>query len=137
MRKKVIFFLVLFASALFIFSSIVLSENSKKKNDELYRQLGVFSDALAIIQSEYVKEVNPKDLIHGALKGMLASLDSHSQFLDQDAYNDLKVGAKGRFGGVGIELTIKDGLLTVITPIEDTPAWRAGIKPLDLSLIHI
>jgi carboxyl-terminal processing protease len=131
MRKKVIISLTLFALGLFIYASIALSESNKEKKDELYRQVGIFSDALAVIQSEYVEEVNPKGLIYGALKGMLASLDLHSQFLDQDTYNELKVGTKGRFGGLGIEITIKDGLLTVITPIEDTPAWEAGIKPLD------
>ncbi|MBN2831393.1 MAG: S41 family peptidase [Candidatus Omnitrophica bacterium] len=131
MRKKLIVSVILFALGLFIFASIALSESGRKKKDELYRQVGLFSDALAVIQSDYVEEVSPKDLIYGALKGMLASLDLHSQFLDQDTYNDLKVSTKGKFGGIGIEITIKDGLLTVITPIEDTPAWRAGIKPLD------
>jgi len=131
MRRKVIISSFFIALGLFVFFSIALSQPDKKKKDELYRQVGLFSDALAVIQSDYVEEANPKDLIYGALKGMLASLDLHSQFMDPDTYNELKVGTKGKFGGVGIEITIKDGLLTVITPIEDTPAWRAGIKPLD------
>jgi carboxyl-terminal processing protease len=78
-----------------------------------------------------VDEVSAKDLIYGALKGMLSSLDSHSQFMDPDTYNELKVDTEGKFGGLGIEITIKDGLLTVITPIEDTPAWKAGVKAGD------
>ena len=130
MRKKIILVLVFFIIGISIFASIALSGVSRKK-DDLYRQIELFSDTLTIIQSEYVDETKPKDLIYGALKGMLASLDLHSQFMDPDTYNELKVDTKGRFGGLGIEVTIKDGLLTVITPIEDTPAWRVGIKPLD------
>jgi carboxyl-terminal processing protease len=130
MRKRIIIVLVSFIVGLFIFVSIALSGADKKK-DDLYRQIELFSDTLTTIQSEYVDETKPKDLIYGALKGMLASLDLHSQFMDPDTYNELKVETKGKFGGLGIEVTIKDGLLTVITPIEDTPAWRAGLKPLD------
>lgn len=130
MRKKIIIVSVSLVVGIFIFASIALSGADKKK-DDLYRQIELFSGTLTIIQSEYVDETKPKDLIYGALKGMLASLDLHSQFMDPDTYNELKVETKGRFGGLGIEVTIKDGLLTVITPIEDTPAWRAGIKPLD------
>ncbi len=111
--------------------SVAISAIEKKKNDELYRQVELFSDALAIIQEDYVDEPKPKDLIYGALKGMLAGLDAHSQFLDPDTYNELKVETQGKFGGIGIEITVKDGLLTVITPIEDTPAWKVGIKAGD------
>lgn len=103
----------------------------KKSKDELYRQVELFSDSLAVIQSDYAEEIKPKDLIYGALKGMLSSLDAHSQFLDPDTYNELKVDTEGKFGGLGIEITIKDGLLTVVTPIEDTPAWKAGLKSND------
>lgn len=130
MRKKIIISLVLFALGFSAFVSVALSGVDKKK-DDLYRQIELFSDTLSTIQSEYVDETKPKDLIYGALEGMLASLDLHSQFLDPDAYNELKVDTKGKFGGLGIELTLKDGVLTIITPMEDTPAWRAGLKPLD------
>ncbi|MCM8780400.1 MAG: S41 family peptidase [Candidatus Omnitrophica bacterium] len=102
-----------------------------KKKDELYRQVRLFSDALTIIHTDYVEEIEPKNLIYGALKGMLSSLDQHSQFMDPDTYNELKVDTEGKFGGLGIEITIKDGMLTVVTPIEDTPAWKAGIKAND------
>jgi carboxyl-terminal processing protease len=103
----------------------------KKKASDLFRQIELFSDTLAIIQTDYVDEIKPKDLIYGALKGMLSALDPHSQFMDPDTYNELKVDTEGKFGGLGIEITIKDSLLTVITPIEDTPAWKAGLKPKD------
>jgi len=129
MRKNIVvisLFVLLFAGA-----TLVFSDNDNKKKDELYRQVGLFADTLAIIQKHYVDETKPKDLIYGSLKGMLSSLDPHSQFLSPDDYSDLKADTEGKFGGLGIEITIKDGLLTVITPIEDTPAWRAGIKPGD------
>ncbi|MBI5415814.1 MAG: S41 family peptidase, partial [Candidatus Omnitrophica bacterium] len=82
-------------------------------------------------QADYVEEKTPQDLIYGSLRGMLSSLDPHSQFLDPDEYKELKTETEGKFGGLGIEISIKDGLLTIITPLEDTPAWRAGIKAGD------
>jgi len=120
-------------SVLIIFASLTLaiSSVSREKREELFRQVELFADTLAVIQADYVDEVKPKDLIYGALRGMLASLDPHSQFMDPDTYNELKVDTEGKFGGLGIEITIKDGVLTVITPIEDTPAWKAGLKPGD------
>jgi carboxyl-terminal processing protease len=130
MRRGIAVFLII-VSILFGAYSLVLSSSEQKKKNDLYRQVELFSDTLAIIQSEYVDETEPKNLIYGALKGMLSSLDPHSQFLDPDAYNELKVDTEGKFGGLGIEITVKDGLLTVVTPIEDTPAWKAGLKTND------
>ena len=130
MRKKILI-ISLFIIFVFIGARIGFSENKKKNNDELYKQVEVFSNTLAIIQKEYVLDTKTKDLIYGALKGMLASLDAHSQFMDPQTYEELKVDTQGKFGGLGIEITIKDGLLTVITPIEGTPAWKAGIKAND------
>ena len=127
-RATLILILVLIVFGIY---SFVSSAAEKKKKDDLYRQVELFSDTLAIIQSEYVEEVEPKNLIYGALKGMLSSLDPHSQFLDPDAYNELKADTEGKFGGLGIEITLKDGLLTIITPIEGTPAWKAGLKTND------
>ncbi|MFA6129800.1 MAG: S41 family peptidase [Candidatus Omnitrophota bacterium] len=130
MRKKILFGILLVV-LLFAGLTGAYSSNKKKNQDDLYRQVELFSDTLAIINNEYAEETKPKDLIYGALKGMLASLDPHSQFMDPETYNELKVDTEGKFGGLGIEITIKDGLLTVITPIEDTPAWKAGIKAND------
>ena len=130
MRRKIIGFIIgLIVVA--IVASVAISGIEKNKKDDLYRDVALFSDALAIIQEDYADEVKPKDLIYGALKGMLSSLDPHSQFMDPDTYNELKVDTEGKFGGLGIEITIKDGLLTVMTPIEDTPAWKVGIKTGD------
>lgn len=130
MRKKIFISLIL-GLGIFAFLFCTLYAAEKKKQDDLFRQVELFSDTLAIIQTDYVDEVNPKDVIYGALKGMLSSLDPHSQFMDPDTYNELKVDTEGKFGGIGIEITVKDSLLTVITPIEDTPAWKAGIKAND------
>ncbi len=130
MLKKFIIPVVL--SLVILFGvSLAISATAKNKKDDLYKQVKLFSDTIAIVQEDYVDEVNFKDLIYGALKGMLASLDPHSQFMDPDTYNELKVDTEGKFGGLGIEITIKDGLLTVVTPIEGTPAWKAGIKAND------
>ena len=128
--RKIIASLIIGAAVLGV-CSLALSGAARKGNDDLYRQVGLFSDTLVIVQSDYVDEISPKDLIYGALKGMLSSLDPHSQFMDPEDYNELKVETEGKFGGIGIELTLKDGLLTVVTPIEDTPAWKAGIKAND------
>ena len=100
-------------------------------NEELYKALELFESALSLIRSDYVEEPQPKALVYGALKGMLATLDPYSQFLDPDSYNELKVDTEGEFGGLGIEITIKDDLLTVISPIDDTPAYHAGLMAGD------
>lgn len=130
MRKKIIVGIIL-GVAIAVFSSLALSATDKKGKDDLYRQVSLFSDTLAIVQSDYMEETKPQDLIYGALKGMLASLDPHSQFMDPQAYSELKIDTEGKFGGLGIEITIKDGLITIVTPIDDTPAWKAGIKAGD------
>ena len=115
---------------LFLLPAAVFAADKNVKED-LYSKVELFSTALTTIQSEYVDEKTPRDLIYGSLKGMLSSLDPHSQFLDPQDYKELKTETQGKFGGLGIEITIKDSLLTIITPIEDTPAWRAGLKPGD------
>ena len=101
------------------------------QDEALYKELELFTDALSIVQGDYVEQPEAKQLIYGALKGMLGTLDPYSQFLDPDSYNELKVDTEGQFGGLGIEITLKDDLLTIITPIDDTPAQRAGLRPGD------
>jgi carboxyl-terminal processing protease len=130
MLKRIILAIAVGAAVLAIFSWAI-SATRKPVRDDLYRQVEIFADALSIVQSDYADETNSKDLIYGSLKGMLASLDPHSQFLDPDSYRELKEETEGKFGGIGIEITVKDGLLTVVTPIEDTPAWKAGVKAND------
>src|SRR5216110_2012030 len=98
---------------------------------ESYEGLETFTNILSIIQKNYVDEVQTKQLIEGAINGMLASLDPHSAYLTPDLYKELQVDTKGSFGGLGIEITNRNGLLTVVSPIEDTPAYRAGVKAGD------
>jgi carboxyl-terminal processing protease len=118
----------------FVFGLVVggLSvHNVSALSNKTYEKLKVFTDCLEIIKKNYVEDVKTEDLITGAIEGMLSSLDPHSAYLDPDMYHELQVETKGSFGGLGIEIAIKDGILTVISPIEDTPAYRAGIKAGD------
>ena len=96
-----------------------------------YEQLRLFTEVLSIVQSQYVDEVPPKELIYSAIKGTLRGLDPHSSFLDPESYREMQVETSGSFGGLGIEITLRDDILTVVTPIEGTPAYRAGIQPGD------
>ena len=96
-----------------------------------YDELRVFSEALSIVRKNYVEDTKPKDLVYGAIKGMLGSLDPHSAFMSPEQFKEMQVDTKGEFGGLGIQIGIKDGMLTVIAPIEDTPAYKAGIKAGD------
>jgi carboxyl-terminal processing protease len=106
-------------------------ENVGAVPKESYEGLETFTNILAIIQKNYVDEVQTKALIEGAINGMLASLDPHSAYLTPDLYKELQVDTKGSFGGLGIEITNRNGVLTVVSPIEDTPAYRAGVKAGD------
>ncbi len=106
-------------------------EKEKTALKELYDKLDLFTDALTIIEKSYVDEVNFKDLVYGALKGALRSLDPHSAFLEPDEYKDIQVETEGEFGGIGIEITVKDKHLTIVTPLDDTPAQKAGLQSGD------
>ena len=96
-----------------------------------YEQLRLFTEVLNIVQSQYVDEVPPKELIYSAIKGTLRGLDPHSSFLDPDSYREMQVETSGSFGGLGIEITLKDDILTVVAPIDGTPAYRAGLHTGD------
>jgi len=93
--------------------------------------LKVFSDVIELIEREYVDEVDTKELIQKAIQGMVQSLDPHSSLLPLEAYEDLQIDTKGKFTGIGIHITMQDGFVTVISPIEDTPAYKAGIQARD------
>ena len=98
---------------------------------ETYDELETFTNILSIVQKNYVDQVDTKQLLEGAVNGMLASLDPHSAYLTPELYKELQVDTKGSFGGLGIEITNRGGVLTVVSPIEDTPAAKAGIRPGD------
>ncbi|MCB0337234.1 MAG: S41 family peptidase, partial [Bdellovibrionales bacterium] len=123
---------VALALALFVGGKNLPTVDAKStENTDLYDELKTFTDVLSIIRRDYVTEVENKTLVEGAIKGMLSALDPHSGYLDPDFYKDLQVQTKGEFGGLGIEITIKDGLLVVVAPMEGSPAEKAGIQPGD------
>ena len=99
--------------------------------EDTYEKLKVFTEILSLVQSNYVDETQSKDLMYGAIKGMLDTLDPHTSFMPPEAFKEMQVETHGTFGGLGIEITVKDRLLTVVAPIEGTPADRAGIQPGD------
>lgn len=98
---------------------------------ETYKNLELFSNIISIVQQNYVDDIDSREAIEGAIKGLLISLDPHSSYMKPDDFKELQVETKGSFSGIGIEITIKDDLLTVVSPIEDTPAFRAGIEAGD------
>lgn len=108
-----------------------LSINSVSAESEVYEDLKVFTEVLSIVRKNYIEEVKIKDMVYGAIRGMLSSLDPHSGFMPPEIYKEMQVETKGEFGGIGIQIGIKEGVLTVIAPIEDTPAYKAGIKAGD------
>ena len=108
-----------------------LNEPVKNNDQDLYSNLEIFSDVIALIQQEYVEVEEPQDIIYGALQGMLGALDPYSQFLEPDMYQELKVETEGEFGGIGIVIAIKTGVLTIISPLEGTPGYEAGLQAGD------
>ena len=125
-------FLLLFAGiAIGFFLSAHWVPNVSAVGRQDYESLEAFSNILSIVRKNYVETVETKNLVNGAINGMLSSLDPHSAYLTPDLYKELQSDTQGRFGGLGIEITVKSGILTVVSPIEDTPAAKAGIKPGD------
>ena len=126
----VAFLLIGLAMGLFLAGHGVTNVSAVPRED--YESLETFTNILSIVKKNYVEEVETKKLVNGAINGMLNSLDPHSAFLTPELYKELQMDTQGRFGGLGIEITIKNGVLTVVSPIEDTPAARAGVKPGDM-----
>jgi carboxyl-terminal processing protease len=108
-----------------------MQTKARASKSDLYGSLELFADAISLIRSDYVDEVDSKKLIYGAMKGMLSNLDDYSQFMDPGEFEEIKSETKGEFGGIGTEISLKDGILTVVTPMIGTPAEAAGIKPGD------
>lgn len=107
------------------------SHNVEAGTQETYKNLETFSNVLSLLQQNYVEEIDSTEVIEGAIKGMLASLDPHSSYMKPDDFHELKIETKGSFSGIGIEITMKDGILTVVSPIEGTPAFKMGVKAQD------
>src|ERR1700751_696869 len=97
-----------------------------------YKQLDLFGEVFSLVRSNYVEDVNDDSLVESAINGMLTSLDPHSNYLNSKNFNDMKVQTRGEFGGLGIEVSMENGLVKVVSPIDDPPAARAGLKPGDL-----
>ena len=121
-KKVVLYFFVL---------SAILGSSTNAFSNETYRQLNLFGDVFERVRAEYVDKVSDQKLIEAAINGMLTSLDPHSSFLDAKNFKDMRVQTKGEFGGIGIEVTMENGLIKVVSPIDDTPGAKAGLKPGD------
>ena len=130
-NKSLIFLVTLIVFLLLGAVSLGRIEVAKVDAASNYQELQLFTDVLTIVQRSYVEEVSIKDLVYGAIEGMLASLDPHSGFMSPEIYKEMKVDTRGEFGGLGIEISQRDGVLTIVSPIEDTPASRAGLKSGD------
>ncbi len=121
----------LFGMILAAFVLQALSGLVQAKNDGIYRQLNLFGDVLERIRADYVEEVEDPELIEAAITGMLRSLDPHSSYMPPKVYKNMREQIKGEFGGLGIEVTMENGVVKVVSPIDDTPAFRAGMKAGD------
>ncbi len=122
--------MVLVITTVFLIGVLIGSGQSQKVSalsNSMYEDLKVFTDVLSLIQKDYVEETKSKDLVNGASKGMLETLDPHSSFMPPNMFKEMQEETKGRFEGLGIEITLREGVLTVVSPIEDTPAFKAGI----------
>src|SRR5438128_10201602 len=105
---------------------------ASSNTSESYKQLDLFGDVFELVRANYVDEASDESLVEGAINGMLTALDPHSNYLNSKNFNDMKVQTRGEFGGLGIEVSMESGLVKVVSPIDDTPAARAGLKPADL-----
>src|SRR5579872_5458280 len=121
-------FIVTVASVLTLVASALMTSSVRSFAEERYQELQLFAKVLNLVQQYYVEEVDTKKLIYGGIKGMLRELDPHTNFLPPEIYKEFETETSGEFGGIGIEITVQNGILTIISPIEDTPAWNAGIK---------
>ena len=125
MIKSLLKFIFLF------FILTVLCKNVLAKNKETYELLDLFGQIFDRVRENYVEEVKDKDLIEKAIDGMLTGLDPHSGYLNQESWEDMQLDTKGKFGGLGIEITMEEGFIKVVSPIDDTPAYKAGIQAGD------
>ena len=119
-----------FLAAIVLFT-VPATGQAQTNSSETYRQLDLFGDVFERVRADYVKEVGDEKLIEAAINGMLTSLDPHSSYMSPKSFKDMQVQTRGEFGGLGIEVTMENGFVKVVSPIDDTPAFRAGLKPGD------
>jgi carboxyl-terminal processing protease len=110
----------------------LLGSSAKAASSDTYRQLNLFGDVFERVRSDYVEKPDDGKLIESAINGMLAGLDPHSSYMDPKSFRDMQVQTRGEFGGLGIEVTMEDGLVKVVAPIDDTPAAKAGVRANDI-----
>ncbi|GBD96579.1 MAG TPA: S41 family peptidase [Nitrospirae bacterium] len=131
-KTSVIFILItIIASTGFLITKWSLLENVNADENSHYTRIKTFAESLSLVKKNYVEEVDEKELVYGAIKGMLNSLDPHSSFMPPESFKEMQIDTRGEFGGLGIQIGMKDKMLTIIAPIEDTPAYRAGVKAGD------
>lgn len=118
--------------AVCVFISVTGFKSTLQANDDTYKSLKLFTDVLEELEKNYVDDVDTEELIHNAIKGMVGNLDPHSSFMPPEAFDALQDDTKGEFSGIGIVITMKDSILTVVSPIEGTPAYKAGIQAGDI-----
>ncbi len=118
--------------AVCVFISITGFKKPLQANENTYKSLKLFTDVLEELEKNYVDDVDAQELIHNAIKGMVGNLDPHSSFMPPEAFDELQDDTKGEFSGIGIVITMKDSILTVVSPIEGTPAYNAGIQAGDI-----
>ncbi len=123
---------ILAAGAIIGGIALALPAAAQNNNSETYRQLNLFGDVFERVRADYVEDVSDEALIEAAINGMLTSLDPHSSYLSPKNFRDMQVQTRGEFGGLGIEVTMENGYVKVVSPIDDTPAFRAGLQPNDL-----
>lgn len=131
-RNIYLYFLIIFSTIACFPQHNAKAEISQKEMENTYKQLEVFSNVLSILQEHYVAEIDSQEIINGAINGMLLSLDPHSAYMTPESFRMLQEETRGIFPGIGIEITIIDSLLTIVSPIEGTPAAKAGLKAKDI-----
>ena len=133
--KKILLYLIIFLSSFFLSHSINSAEI------DIYKKIDLFGEVLEKINKEYVDEINQSESMDSAINGLLQSLDPYSAYMPPDIFNEMQTETSGEFGGLGIEVSMESGLVKVISPIDDTPASRAGIKAGDyivnIDCIHV
>ncbi len=129
--KHIKLWFIVIVAVIFLTIGSGFYRNLSASNDEAYESLKLFSDVIELIEQNYVDPVEANDLIQKAIQGMVQSLDPHSELMPPDAFEDLQIDSKGKFTGIGIHITMREGFITVISPIEGTPAYKAGIQAMD------